>query len=43
VDERWWDAATARRRDRFQLLGADGTAWLVALEGGHWWAEAVYD
>jgi protein ImuB len=43
VDERWWDPAAARRRARFQLLAADGTAWLVALEDGHWWAEAVYD
>jgi protein ImuB len=43
VDERWWDPATSRRRARFQLLAADGTGWLVALEDGHWWAEAVYD
>jgi protein ImuB len=43
VDERWWDPAGARRRARFQLLAADGTGWLVALEGGRWWAEAVYE
>jgi protein ImuB len=43
VDERWWDPAAARRRARFQLLAADGTAWLVALADGRWWAEAVYD
>jgi protein ImuB len=43
VDEQWWDPAAARRRARFQLLAADGTAWLVALEDGHWWAEGIYD
>jgi protein ImuB len=43
ADERWWDPATSRRRARFQLLAADGTGWLVALEDGRWWAEAVYD
>ncbi|MEN3362320.1 MAG: protein ImuB [Mycobacteriales bacterium] len=43
VDERWWDPAAARRRARFQLLGADGTAWLVALEAGRWWAEGIYE
>lgn len=43
VDERWWDPPAARRRARFQLLAADGTAWLVALADGRWWVEAVYD
>jgi protein ImuB len=43
ADERWWDPATARRRARFQVLAADGTAWLVALDGGRWWVEALYD
>ena len=43
VDERWWDPATAVRRARFQLVGADGSAWLVALDGGRWWVEAAYD
>ena len=43
VDERWWDPATADRRARFQLTAADGSAWLVALEGGRWWLEAAYD
>jgi protein ImuB len=43
VDERWWDPATAGRRARFQLVAADGTAWLVALSGGRWWVEAAYD
>jgi protein ImuB len=43
VDERWWDPPAARRRARFQLLAADGTAWLVALEDGQWWLEGVYE
>ena len=42
VDERWWDAAGHRRRARFQVVAGDG-AWLLALEGGRWWAEASYD
>jgi protein ImuB len=43
VDERWWDPATASRRARFQVVGADGSAWLLALDGGRWWLEAAYD
>ncbi|MGI8685004.1 MAG: DNA polymerase Y family protein [Acidimicrobiales bacterium] len=42
ADERWWDTAAHRRRARFQVV-AGGTAWLLALEGGRWWAEASYD
>jgi len=43
VEERWWDPARARRRARFQLLTAGGTAVLASVEGGRWWLEAVYD
>lgn len=43
VDERWWDAATARRIRRFQMVDETGTAWLLALEHGHWWVEGKYD
>jgi protein ImuB len=43
ADERWWDPAAHRRRARFQLQLADGTARLVSLEGGCWWLEATYD
>jgi protein ImuB len=43
VDERWWDAPAHRRRARFQVVTVDGSAWLLALETGHWWAEAAYD
>lgn len=42
ADERWWDPAARRRRARFQVVAGDG-AWLLALEGGRWWAEASYD
>jgi protein ImuB len=43
VDERWWDDAGSRRRARFQMALSDGTAHLLALEGGCWWIEATYD
>ncbi len=43
VEERWWDEDAARRLARFQIVGADGNAWLLLVENGHWWAEARYD
>ncbi|GAB3045408.1 DNA polymerase Y family protein [Parafrigoribacterium mesophilum] len=43
VDERWWDAASARRVNRFQLVDEEGTGWLLVLQGESWWAEARYD
>lgn len=43
VDERWWDAEHARHYNRFQLVDADGTAWLLVVEGSDWFAEARYD
>ncbi|MEW2382032.1 DNA polymerase Y family protein [Micromonospora sp. NPDC047707] len=43
VEERWWAPAEARRRARFQVGLADGTALLLAVEGGRWLVEAVYD
>jgi protein ImuB len=43
TDERWWDAVAHRRRARFQVALADGTAHLVTLEAGSWWIEATYD
>jgi protein ImuB len=43
VDERWWAPSEARRRARFQVCLADGTALLLSLAGGQWWVEAVYD
>lgn len=43
VDEQWWDEAAARRIARFQVIGVDGSAYLMIVEGGHWWTEAQYD
>jgi protein ImuB len=43
ADERWWDPAHARRRARFQLVTADGTAYLAAVEHGRWRLEGMYD
>lgn len=43
LDERWWDTDAHRRRARFQVLLDDGTAHLLALDGGRWWLEATYD
>ena len=43
VDERWWAPAEARRRARFQVCLTDGSALLLAVEGGRWLVEAIYD
>jgi len=43
VTERWWDEQNATRRARFQLVTEDGSAWLAAIELGHWQIEARYD
>ncbi|HRW38771.1 MAG TPA: hypothetical protein P5254_13810, partial [Aquihabitans sp.] len=43
VDERWWDRTRHRRRARFQVVDEEGGALLLAVEGGRWWIEAVYD
>jgi len=43
VDERWWAPGEGRRRARFQVVLEDGRALLLALAGGHWMVEAVYD
>ncbi|HEY6748132.1 MAG TPA: DNA polymerase Y family protein [Mycobacteriales bacterium] len=43
ADERWWDPATATRQARFQLVGTDGTAWLVTRDPTRWHLEATYD
>jgi protein ImuB len=41
-DERWWDPAGHRRRARLQCMTGDGRAWLLAVEGGSWRVEGVY-
>ena len=43
IDELWWDPARARQVARFQVVGVDGSAWLMVVEDGLWWAEARYD
>ncbi|MFI0372315.1 DNA polymerase Y family protein [Actinomadura sp. 1N219] len=43
ADERWWDADRSRRRARFQVTTDDGAAYLLAVEGGRWHIEGVYD
>jgi protein ImuB len=43
VTERWWDPPSACRQARFQLVTDDGTAWLAALQDGHWLIEGRYD
>lgn len=43
VVERGWDAARSRRAHRFQVVDADGTAWLLVCERGAWTLEGRYD
>ncbi|MCU1451579.1 MAG: repair protein, partial [Acidimicrobiales bacterium] len=43
VDERWWDDEAHRRRARWQVVTADGSAHLLSVEGGRWSVEATYD
>jgi protein ImuB len=43
TDEKWWDPGEHRRRARFQIALADGTAHLLVLEAGRWRVEATYD
>lgn len=42
VEEQWWEAG-GRRVARFQVVGVDGRAWLLALDEGVWWTEAAYE
>ncbi len=43
LDERWWDPARAQRVARLQVVGLDGSAWLVLVRDGDWFLEATYD
>lgn len=43
VGERAWDSARQRSAHRFQVVDADGNAWLLWLDARGWWAEARYD
>ncbi|WP_244929163.1 DNA polymerase Y family protein [Nocardioides sp. W7] len=42
VEEQWWESG-GRRVARFQLVGVDGRAWLLTLDGNVWWTEAAYE
>ena len=42
LSERWWDAAAARRRARFQLATDDGRVWLAVVRDSRWLIEAGY-
>jgi protein ImuB len=42
LDERWWDAARARRTARFQVLTRSGRLLLIGVEQGRWWLTAEY-
>lgn len=43
IEELWWDEVAARRIARFQVVGVDGSAWLMVVENGRWFTEARYD
>ena len=43
IDERSWDPVRHRRASRCQVVDGTGTAWLLVLQGAHWWAEGRYD
>jgi len=43
IEELWWDEVATRRIARFQVVGVDGSAWLMIVENGQWWTEARYD
>lgn len=43
LQERWWDAATARHAQRFQVVDTSGEAWLLVLDDRGWWAHGRYD
>lgn len=43
LEERWWDPATARSAQRFQVVDSSGEAWLLVLDTRGWWAHARYD
>jgi len=48
VSEQWWEVSAGhdQRRGlvaRFQIVGVDGSAWLMRCDGDRWWTEAAYE
>jgi protein ImuB len=49
VDEQWWEVSAGSTTGaqglvaRFQVVGADGRAWLMRCEGDAWVTEAAYE
>jgi protein ImuB len=43
ISERGWDPLRRRRAHRFQVVDAEGAAWLLICEEGEWRAEGRYD
>jgi len=46
VAEQWWEAGVASSPGmvaRFQLVGTDGSAWLLCCQGEDWTVEAAYE
>ncbi|RKT33505.1 protein ImuB [Microbacterium sp. AG1240] len=43
ISERGWDPLRARFAHRFQIVDAEGAAWLLICEAGEWRAEGRYD
>jgi protein ImuB len=43
LEQRWWDAASARSTNRFQVVDGEGVGWLLVLDDDGWWAEGRYD
>ncbi|MFG6443899.1 DNA polymerase Y family protein [Microbacterium sp. P07] len=43
ISERRWDPLRGRRAHRFQIVDAEGAAWLLICEAGEWRAEGRYD
>jgi protein ImuB len=43
VDEQWWEGGSHGLVARFQVVGADGRAWLMRCDGDTWWTEGAYD
>ncbi|MGL5811350.1 MAG: DNA polymerase Y family protein, partial [Nocardioides sp.] len=44
VEGSWWaEGPRPPRLARFQIVGVDGSAWLMRCESGRWWTEAEYD